>query len=465
MPRYPKLTPPLIPAPRTVIWHRPDTQLPSPFFLLLPEEQLTVLLPLAIAFQQEISREIGIEVKIGTGLPQDAGFAAVVDCNAARLRHEQGYRLEIDQKQIHIGAKNAVGAAFGLQTLRQIILFSGRTLPTCYITDWPDFAERSAAFHFSDGRTQTLQNLLAWVDRLAALKYNRLDLFFSASAEDAGDLRQFTEEELYRLAAYAAAQFIRVHTHQQQTIQEVMRSEHLAYGDCFLENTVAGATDLAIRQLSQTAKQSLGTACAGILVDLQPQAGWPVSEPVCYYPCVFAAGIFWCRETNLENDVFPWLDAVLLQDRSGSAGSLLRDLGNCYQGLQITDSDQLEILPADLLSDDLQVKTKNTRQLTPERLAEFIARLETEHAQLSYLEMRAPAGVQILAELENTCRLLLLAAQNARLDLQAGQGIPADASEAAQIAKRYRSERLRWSALWYRRHQPALNPVAACVTD
>ncbi len=465
MPRYPKLTPPLTPAPRTVIWHRPDTQLPSPFFLLLPEEQRTVLWPLAVAFQQEISREIGIEVRISTVLPQDAGFSAVVDCNAARLRHEQGYRLEIDQKRIYIGAKNAVGAAFGLQTLRQIILFSGRTLPTCYVTDWPDFAERSAAFHFSNGRTQTLQNLLAWVDRLAALKYNRLDLFFARCEEDAYGLQQFSEEELYRLADYAAGQFIRVHAHRQQTIQEVMRSEHLAYGDCYLSNTVAGATDLAIRQLTQTAEQSLSTACEGILVDLQPQAGWPVCEPICYYPCVFAAGIFWCRETNLENDVFPWLDAVLLQDRSGSVGSSLRDLGNCYQGLQAVDSDKMEIMPADLLLDDLLVQAKISSQLNPERLADFIARLETEHAQLSYLEMRTCNGVQILAELENTCRLLLLAAQTARLDLLSEQGIPVDASAAAQFAKQSRAEQLRWSELWYRRHQPALYPAAARGQD
>lgn len=459
MPRYPKLTPPLIPAPRTVIWHRPDAQLPSPFYLLLPQEQLTALWPLSLAFQQEIGREIGIEVMITTILPPDAGFSAAVDCNAARLRHEQGYRLEIDEKQIRIGAKNVFGAAYGLQTLKQIILFSGRTLPTCYITDWPDFTERSAAFHFTDGRTQTLQNLSAWVDRMAALKYNRLDLFFSQNRADESIPRPLSEEEVYQLTLYAAGQFIKVIAHWLETMQDVMASDHLAYGNCFLENTVAGAADLAIRQLSETAEQSLAAAAEGILVDLQPEKGWPVCEPICYYPFVFAAGISWCRETNLENDIFPWLDAVLLQERSGSAGKLLRDLGNCYQGLRSRNALECSILPGDLLSRDFEANSKIIKQLDQESLDDFIAKVQTEHAQLSYLEMRVANGVQILAELENTCRLLLLAAELARLELQLLQGTQPDAVSCAKLAKQYRCECARWYTLWYRRHKPAVDSV------
>ncbi|HZW48798.1 MAG TPA: glycoside hydrolase family 20 zincin-like fold domain-containing protein [Bacillota bacterium] len=455
MPRYPKLTPPLIPAPRTVIWHRPDAQLPSPFYLLLPEEQLTALWPLSNAFQQEISREIGIEVMITTRLPLNAGFWAAVDCSAVRLRHEQGYRLEIDEKQIRIGAKNAIGAAYGLQTLKQIILFSGRTLPTCYITDWPDSTERSIAFHFTNGRTQTLQNLSAWVDRMAALKYNRLDLFFLQNKEDENIPQQFSEEELYQLTLYAAGQFIKVIAHQQDTMQDVMASDHLAYGNCFLENTVSGATDLAIQALSETAEQNLTAASEGILVDLQPAKGWPACEAVCYYPFVFAAGIFWCWESNLENDIFPWLDAVLLQERSGSAGKLLRDLGNCYQGLQSRDARKLSIWPGDLLSENFEAYLETLGQLDPVSLDDFIAKVQTEHAQLSYLEMRVTNGVQTLAELENTCRLLLLAAELARLKLLLLQGIQPDAMLCAKLAKEYRGERIRWNMLWYRRHKPA----------
>ncbi|HEX7654166.1 MAG TPA: beta-N-acetylhexosaminidase, partial [Verrucomicrobiae bacterium] len=64
-----------------------------------------------------------------------------------------------------------------LATLVQLQRQYGRALPRLEIRDWPDFARRGVMLDISRGRVPKLATLLDWVEKLAALKINEIQLY------------------------------------------------------------------------------------------------------------------------------------------------------------------------------------------------------------------------------------------------------------------------------------------------
>ena len=142
-----------------------------------------------------------------------------VRVDPAAVPHAEGYRLSLAPDRIDITAHDAAGAFYAGQTLRQLrrlaALPGGDGRATCcVIDDHPDLPERGLMLDISRDRVPTMPDLFALVDRLAELKFNRLQLYTEHTFAYPGhetvwrDASPMTAKEVRALEAYCADRFI-----------------------------------------------------------------------------------------------------------------------------------------------------------------------------------------------------------------------------------------------------------------
>lgn len=128
----------------------------------------------------------------------------------------EGYRLTVDDEGVVILGGDAAGVFYGTATLRQLVLNADASgaLPQLVIDDAPDFAERAYMLDVSRDRVPRLDALLQWVDELAALKINQLQLYVEHTFAYPGHeivwslADPLTPEDILRLDAYCRARHI-----------------------------------------------------------------------------------------------------------------------------------------------------------------------------------------------------------------------------------------------------------------
>ena len=137
--------------------------------------------------------------------------------------------LAIDARAIRISAGGVEGARHALATLTQLVRGAVRNatpdtepeLPFLRIADRPDFAERGVMLDVSRTRVPSIATLEAFVDQLAELKYDRLQLYCEHAFAYRGheqvwrDASAYTGEELAAFDAYCAARGIELVPNQQ----------------------------------------------------------------------------------------------------------------------------------------------------------------------------------------------------------------------------------------------------------
>ena len=89
----------------------------------------------------------------------------------------EGYRLTVSPAGIEIHASTDAGAYYGVETLRELVVAHGRSLPACAIDDAPAFRRRGVYLDCSRGKVPTVRTLKAFVERLARWKVNELQLY------------------------------------------------------------------------------------------------------------------------------------------------------------------------------------------------------------------------------------------------------------------------------------------------
>lgn len=133
----------------------------------------------------------------------------------ARPGSAESYALRIEPGRITIEGHGGPGLFYGLQTLKQLVRQYGRVLPALDIEDEPFYAHRGFYLDISRGRVPRVAWLKRLIDRLAALKYNQLQLYFehpfhfAFDPDIAAGCDRFEPDELLELDAYASERFIR----------------------------------------------------------------------------------------------------------------------------------------------------------------------------------------------------------------------------------------------------------------
>ena len=89
----------------------------------------------------------------------------------------QGYRLTIGEHEVLLEASTSAGAHSGLSTLTQLQRQAGSRLPCGQISDAPVFSRRGFMLDISRCKVPTMATLRQYVDLLALLRYNELQLY------------------------------------------------------------------------------------------------------------------------------------------------------------------------------------------------------------------------------------------------------------------------------------------------
>lgn len=161
-------------------------------------------------FRRELAAQCGCFVRFAVCA---APTPASVSVSHGPAKSEE-YTLTVDQNGVRIEAPGAAGAFYGIQTLRQLLVEYGGTLPFVRIEDAPGFAVRGVYHDVSRGRVPTLASLKKLADRLAFWKQNELQLYMEDAFwnEEYASFRDreacLTAEELLELDAYCAERFI-----------------------------------------------------------------------------------------------------------------------------------------------------------------------------------------------------------------------------------------------------------------
>lgn len=154
---------------------------------------------------------------------QDAQFELTRDKDTpALVRFEigeqagpaEGYALVITPEGVVIRAADAAGAFYGLGALTQIFRQNPEALPCLHISDAPDLAERGFMLDVSRTKVPTTVAIFALIDRLAALRYNRMQLYIEHTFAFTGhdkvwkEASALTAKDIRKIDAYCRDRFI-----------------------------------------------------------------------------------------------------------------------------------------------------------------------------------------------------------------------------------------------------------------
>ena len=90
---------------------------------------------------------------------------------------KEAYTLKINAKTIELSYGDRAGLFYATVTLKQLYLLHKGSLPECFIEDSPRLPLRGVMLDISRDKIPTLETLTSYVELLADLKYNHLELY------------------------------------------------------------------------------------------------------------------------------------------------------------------------------------------------------------------------------------------------------------------------------------------------
>ncbi|MEI8246812.1 MAG: family 20 glycosylhydrolase [Lentisphaerota bacterium] len=202
----------IFPAPRKIVSSKISVNISGCEWVCFTNTFSTTLKKHICDFSAETSRILAQPVKTAGACPSSGRVLLAI--RKSKSIAAQGYELTVSKNGAQLEASDEAGIFYGLQTLAQIIAEYGVQLPCCEISDYPDFKNRGVMLDVSRCKVPTMDSMLAYIDLLAKMKLNQLQLYmehsfaFSAHETVWRDTSPFTAEEIIRLDAYCAERFI-----------------------------------------------------------------------------------------------------------------------------------------------------------------------------------------------------------------------------------------------------------------
>lgn len=203
----------LLPKPRRCRISRRRHDLSAARWILIPPTASPALKAHFAAFAEAMRPTFGRPLRVTAGQVETGPCLLRARLGAKGLP-EQGYRLVCGERGVKLEGRDEAGLFYGLQTLRQLMLQTGASVPQAVIEDYPAFAHRGFMLDISRCKVPTMETLYAYIDLLAAHKINHLQLYtehtFAYSAHETvwRDASPLTAEEVMALDAYCRDRFI-----------------------------------------------------------------------------------------------------------------------------------------------------------------------------------------------------------------------------------------------------------------
>ncbi len=130
------------------------------------------------------------------------------------IDNKEGYKLNICPNNICITASTSTGLFYGVQTLIQIIMQKGASIPCIEIEDKPHFEYRGFYHDITRSKVPTLETLKNLVDKASFYKLNSIQLYiehtfaFTNMSETWFNKSPITAEEILILDKYAKSRYV-----------------------------------------------------------------------------------------------------------------------------------------------------------------------------------------------------------------------------------------------------------------
>ncbi|WP_342476978.1 family 20 glycosylhydrolase [Paenibacillus sp. FSL H7-0350] len=218
-------------------------------------------------------------------------------------------------------------------------------------------------------------------------------------------------------------------------------------------NSLTGRTDNMLANLRSAAVHGKRNGAIGYLITDWGDFGHWQHLPVSYAGFAYGAALAWNVEGNLEADVAHYLNTAVFQDRSGTIGQLLLDLGNYYKlesgTVRPNDTEMSMLLRSHLEHVQLAVKLP-VEQL--HQLEQYIFGLE---ARLEQPVLECSDAGLVIEELRSGIHFVKHAVQLTRLKQQLAAADPK--LKAAKVQALIHDLDLllhQYRQLWTRRNRP-----------
>lgn len=176
----------ILPQPKRLTPRRGEFRLAKGMPIILPATNTPPdrrLLVAATQARRDLLARTGLALRIERPRTPDCKSPSIrcrLDRSAApsprAATARDAYRLVVSRKGVEISAPTADGIRYGLQTLCQLALRTGR-IPALDIVDQPDFLNRGIMLDVSRGKVPTRATLEALVDLCSRLRLNVLMLY------------------------------------------------------------------------------------------------------------------------------------------------------------------------------------------------------------------------------------------------------------------------------------------------
>ena len=165
----------LVPYPKKLVFTSDYLVIRNRVCICMPHEDKDAMFFSAKRLQGVLEEFPPVEAAILIGRPYPDRQAIIFEKDSSLP--EEGYAMTADIEGINICFGDCQGAFHAVSTLKQIIKQCGKTIPCFKIEDEPEFKARGIMIDISRNKIPTMETLFRFVDFMADLKYNQLQLY------------------------------------------------------------------------------------------------------------------------------------------------------------------------------------------------------------------------------------------------------------------------------------------------
>lgn len=203
----------LVPYPKKLSFAGCEVALTEEYIIHMEPDEKDKIFPIAKRLKKIILRETGLALPIivGNNICEDK-VIAFKKCPALP---PEGCEIKAGGNGVRIRYQSAAGAFYAVGTLGQMLRQCAKRLPSFVMEDSPDYKVRGVLFDISRDKIPTMQALFEFVDFMAELKFNHLELYIEGFSFAYPSFLQvwkagtpMTGEELIALDRYCKNRFI-----------------------------------------------------------------------------------------------------------------------------------------------------------------------------------------------------------------------------------------------------------------
>ena len=164
-----------VPRPKEVVLRSGSFIVSADQAIVIPSQEKAAMFPIAKRVQEVVAEHCGVRLPVALAVANDRPRGIAFKKNPSLA--DDTYLLTVDGANIEIEYSEPSAAFYGVSTLGQIVRQSGKHIPCLEIRDHPDFEVRAAMLDVSRDKIPKLETLFDFVDFMAGVKLNQLQLY------------------------------------------------------------------------------------------------------------------------------------------------------------------------------------------------------------------------------------------------------------------------------------------------